>query len=97
RLAVQLLYARQQMRTRSAVRVVRGALMRVLAVGEVEYLVEREDERLRKRLAFCEPRRDGRLVRRRRRERLGREFAARFGGDFAAGVELVEDEAVAVR
>ena len=96
RLAVQLLDAREQMRAAAALRVVRGALVRVLAVREVEHLLEREHERLGERLAVGEPRRDRGLVRGGRRERLGRELAARLERELALAAELVEDEAVAL-
>ena len=48
---MQLLDAREEVAARAALGVVRGALVRVLAVGEVEHLVERDDERVGERLA----------------------------------------------
>ena len=93
---MQLLDAREQVRARSAVGVVRGALVRVLAVGEVEHLVECEHERLGERLALREPCCDRSLVRRGGGERLGGELAPGLQRDLSAGPELVEDEAVPV-
>ena len=78
RLAVQLLDARQQVRARAALGIIRRALMRVLAVGEVEHLVERDDERLGECLTLGEPRRDRSFVRCGCRERLGCELSPRL-------------------
>ena len=77
-LAAELLDSREQVAARAVLPVVRGRLMRVLAVREVGHLAERQRQLLGERLRFAEPVRDRRLVRRRRRERLGRERAARL-------------------
>ena len=71
------------MAARLRLRVVRGALVRVLAVGELGHLDEARDEPVREGLDVGEPGRDRRLVRRRCRERLGRELAARVERDGA--------------
>ena len=78
RLAVQLLRTRQQMRPRAALGVVRGTLVRVLAVREIDDLLERDDEGLGERLSLREPRCDCGFVRRGRRESLGGELSARL-------------------
>ena len=72
-LPVQLLDAREQVHARACLRVERAALVRVLAVREVEHLREGRDDLLGERLDVREPARDRRLVGRRRRERDGRE------------------------
>ncbi len=95
-LAVHLLDAREQVPAGAAVGVVRGALVRVLAVREVEHLLEREHERRRERLGLGEPGGDRRLVRRGRRERLGCELPPRLERERAVPAELVEHEAVLV-
>ena len=79
-----------------ASRVVGGLLVRVLAVGEVGDLLEREREQLGEALAAVEPAGDRRLVGRGRRERLGGELAAGVGRDLAVRLQLVEHEAVLV-
>ena len=59
--------------------VVGGALVRVLAVGEVEHLLEGGHEVVREVvLALGEPARDRRVVARGGAERLGRERLARL-------------------
>ena len=77
-----------------ALGVVRGALVRVLAVGEVEHLVERDDERVGELLARVEPGRDRGLVRGGVRERLGREAAARLERELTARAQLLENRVV---
>src|SRR4029079_2983901 len=57
-LSVQLLYAGEKVPAGAALGVVRGPLVRVLAVREVEHLLERDDERVGELLAGVEPRRD---------------------------------------
>ena len=96
RLAVQLLDAREQMPPRSRLGVEGGALVRVLSVGQVEHLLERQHERLGERFAVGEPGRDRRLVRRGRRERLRGQLAPRVERQLARGAQLVEHEAVPV-
>src|SRR5258708_6816964 len=85
------------MRAAAALRVVRRALVRIFAVGQVEHLLERQHERLWERLTVGEPRRDRRLVCGGRRERLGGELSLRVERELALGAQLVEDEAVALR
>src|SRR6266404_1225707 len=85
------------MRAAAALRVVRRALVRIFAVGQVEHLLERQHERLWERLTVSEPRRDRRLVCGGRRERLGGELSLRVERELALGAQLVEDEAVALR
>src|SRR5213595_3702747 len=55
---VEVLDPREQMHTRSLLRVVGASLMGVLAVAEVRHLREGGDESLRKRLDVSEPIRD---------------------------------------
>ena len=86
--AVQLLDARQQVGADAALGVVGGALMRVLAVREVEVLLEDGREDRRERLASREPGRDRRLVRGRGRERGRRETPARLQRDHAGLAQL---------
>src|SRR5512146_1219282 len=74
----------------AALGVVRGALVRVLAVGEVEHLVERDDERAGELLARVEPRRDRGFVGGGVRERLRREAPARVERELAARAQLLE-------
>ena len=64
--------------------VVRGALVRVLAVGQVGRLHQVEHDPVGERLGLAEPLRDGRVVPGRVRERLGRKLAAGLGGQVAA-------------
>ena len=85
------------MSTSTALGVVRGALMWILSVGEVEHLLQGDDDRLGKRLSLGEPRRDGGLVRRGRGERLGCELAPGLERECPVRAKLVEDEAVAFR
>ena len=65
------------MHARALLRVVRAALMRVLAVAQIGDLRERRHERLGESLDVAEPACDRRLVRGGRRERLGGERAPR--------------------
>ena len=81
----------------AGLRVERRALVRVLAVGEVLDLLEREDDAFRERLAVGEPRRDRGLVRGGVRERLGGELAASRRRQLALVAELLEDRAVPLR
>src|SRR5581483_3763866 len=74
--------------------VVRGALVRVLAVRQVALLPEGGDQALRERLPVREPLRDRRLVRGRDDERLARERAPRLQGELAVVAELGEHRAV---
>ena len=68
--AVELLDPGEQVPARAVLAVVRGVLVRVLAVREVALLREREREACRELLDLREPGRDRRVVGRRRRERL---------------------------
>ena len=77
-LAVQLRHHRQQVRARAGLRVVGGALVRVLAVRQVEHLlVHARVERREVVLALGEPARDRGVVARGVGERLGRQRLAR--------------------
>ncbi len=76
--AVQLLDLREQVAPGADLRVVGGALVRVLAVGEVERFLESRDQPVGERGAVHEPRRDRGLVGGGDRERLRRELAARL-------------------
>ncbi len=62
RLSAQLLDASENVGSAAPLGVIRGLLVRVLAVGKFERLVERERNRLGKRLVPKEPRGDGCLV-----------------------------------
>src|SRR6266545_25020 len=94
RLAAELLDLGKQVAPRAGLRVVGTALVRVLPVAEVLHLLEGERQRLREVVVLAEPGRDRRLVRRRRRERLGRETAPRLERELAALAQLAEDVAV---
>src|SRR5439155_16648378 len=89
-LAMQLLDAREEVAADAALGVVRGALVRVLAVGEVEHLVERDDERVGELLARVEPGRDRGLVGGRVRERLRRQATTCIERELPARAELLE-------
>ena len=91
-LAVQLLDAREQVHAGARLRVVRGALVRVLAVREVGHLRERRDEALGEELDLVEPPCDRRLVRGGRRERLAREPAPRLERKLAVLAQLTQDD-----
>ena len=93
---VQLLDAGEQMRADAPLGVVGGALVRVLAVGEVEVLLEHRREDRRERLAAGEPGRDRRLVARRGGERRRREPAARLVRELARRAQLGEHRLVVV-
>ena len=97
RLSVELLDTGEQVRPRAALRVVGGTLMRVLSVGELERLVERDRENVREGLAVRKPARDRRLVRGGRRERPRRECAPRLGGQLTPRPQLVEHRPVVLR
>ena len=79
RLALMLLDVREQVRSRASLRVVRGALVRILPVRELKHAFERRNERLREDLAPLEPARDRRVVGRRPRERNRGEAPAQVG------------------
>src|SRR5947207_2139010 len=75
---VQLLDLREQVPSGADLGVVGRALVWVLAVREIERLLERWDQPVGKRVSVHEPRRDRGLVGGGDRERLGGELAARF-------------------
>ena len=81
---------------RALLAVVGRSLMRVLAVGEVGHLLERERQLLGELLHLAEPVRDRRLVRGRRRERGAGELAPRVERDFAVLAQLAEHDVVLV-
>ena len=88
-LAAELRDHREQVRARPDLRVVGGALVRVLAVRELEHLLERAHEQRREVLSLLlEPARDRRVVAGRVGERLGGEVLAR--GRRQAAVELAQ-------
>ena len=93
---MQLLDPREQVAPRALLGVVRGALVRVLAVRQVGDLLERGHERLREGLALAEPAGDRRLVGGGRGEGLGGELAARLERQLAVLAQLVEHEPVPV-
>ncbi len=95
--ALQLVDAREDVAAGSGLRVQGGALMRVLAVREVEHLFERRRNRARALLAAGEPRSDGGLVGGRRREGLGGEAAPGVERELAVLTQLVEHGAVLIR
>src|SRR5438552_14202083 len=78
RLAVDLRDTGEEVRTTAALGVVRGALVRVLAVREIEDFLERQHECLRERFELREPRGDRGVVRRRGCEGFRGEFAPRL-------------------
>src|SRR5918999_1943236 len=94
---MDLLDARKEMAPRPGLRVVRRALVRVLAVREVGDLLVRERERVREALAVAEPRRNRRLVAGGDGEGLGGEAPARFEGQLTLRLELAEHLSVALR
>ena len=98
-LAAELRDHRQHVRARADLRVVGGALVRVLAVGQLEHLLERAHEQRREVLALLlEPARDRGVVAGRVRERLGGEALARRRRQPAVGLaQLVEHRVVALR
>src|SRR5262249_59256438 len=83
-LAMELLDAGQQVDPCALLRVVRAALVRVLAVPQVGDLHERRDERLRKGLDVREPVGDRRLIRGGGRERVSRKRAPTVERELAA-------------
>ncbi len=84
------------MAPRAGLAVVGGGLVRILAVGEVGDLLEREREQLGEAFAAVEPAGDRRFVGGGRRERLRGELTTAVEGDLAALAQLVEHEAVLV-
>ncbi len=95
-LAAELLDLREQVPARAELAVVRGRLVRVLAVGELGHLAERERQLLRERVELAEPVGDRRLVGRGRLERFAREATLRLERDRAVLAQLVEHGAVLV-
>ena len=93
-LPMELLDAREEVHACALFRVVRRALMRVLAVPQVGDLREGERKRVGQP-CHVEPARDRRLVRGGRRERLRGEGAARVERDLTGFLQLVEDGRVA--
>ncbi len=85
------------MRPRARLRVVRGPLVWVLAVGEIEHFRERRDQPLGERLDLVEPARDRRLVRGARRERLAGQPATGLERDLAVLLKLAQHDRVLVR
>ncbi len=98
RLAAELLDEREQVRARPTLCVVRGCLVRVLPVGQLERAIEGRNESLGEVVATLEPARDRRVVRGRARERDGREPPAQLQRRRpASGPELGEDCVVILR
>ena len=96
-LAAVLGHHREQVAARAGLHVVGGALVRVLAVGEVGHLDELAELALGERLGVGEPVRDRDVVARGVRERLGGQLAARVEAEIARRLaQLVEHEAVAL-
>ena len=91
-----LLDHREQVQPGAPLGVVRGPLVRVLAVGELELLPEPGHERLREHLRLGEPVRDRRLVRGGQREGLGGQAPSRLERELAAGAQLDQDLLVAL-
>jgi hypothetical protein len=89
-----LLDTREQVDSGARLRVVRRALVRVLAVRELVHLRKRGDEHVRERIDLGEPARDRHLVRSRRRERVGGERPAHLERDRAALANLREHRVV---
>ena len=84
------------MAARTRLEVVGGALVRVLAVGEIGDLDELHQRAFGEALGLVEPVRDRDVIAGRVRERLGGELAARLEADVLLLAQLVEDEAVAL-
>ena len=98
RLSVQLRHPREHVRARAGLHIERGALVWVLAVGEVELLLPRRDPVLRHLLvAPAEPAADRRVVSRRGGKRLVGEPVPRRGRQLAGLLELGQDGVVAGR
>ncbi len=95
--ALQLVDAREDVPSRARLRVEGGALMRVLAVREVEHLVERRRDRAGALLAAGEPRGDRGLVGGRCREGVGGEAATGVERELAVLTQFVEHGAVLIR
>ena len=94
RLALELLDAREDVRPRAALGVVRRALVRVLAVRELHHAVEDRHVRLGEHLVLAEPARDRAVERGGRLEGAGGERASRRSGDVGAEPELLDDRLV---
>ena len=95
-LAGELLDAREEVAAGAGLDVVRGSLVRVLAVRKLALALERDDQLGREGLAVAEPGGDRSLVRGRVREGLGGELASRLGVDLAGRLDLEEERVVAV-
>ena len=97
-LAAELGDHREHVGARADLRVVGGALVRVLAVGELEHLLEGAHEQRREVLALLlEPARDRRVVARGVGERLGGQALARRHRQAPVGLaQLVEHRVVAL-
>ena len=96
-LAVELRHLREQVLAQADLGVVGGALVRVLAVLELEdLLVVAHDVVGEVALALAEPVGDDEVVVRGAVERLGGELAQRLVAELAGRLELVEDLAVVV-
>ena len=95
-LAGELLDAREEVAAGAGLDVVRGSLVRVLAVRELALALERDDQPGREGLAVAEPGGDRGLVRGRVREGLGGELASRLGVDLAGRLDLEQERVVAV-
>jgi hypothetical protein len=98
-LAAELGDHREHVRAGPDLLVVRGPLVRVLAVGQLEHLLERAHEQRREVLALLlEPAGDRGVVPRGVGERLGRQPLARARRQVPAGLaQLVEHRVVALR
>ena len=92
----ELLDAREEVAAGAGLHVVRGSLVRVLAVGKLALALERDDQLGREGLAVAKPGGDRSLVRSRVREGLGGELASRLGVDLAGRLDLEEERVVAV-
>src|SRR6266542_337793 len=92
--AVELLDVAEQRPARVDFTVIRGALMRILAVREVLHLLERERERLGQPLTLGEPARDRGFVGGGARERGRGESVPGLGGERSVLPELVEHSGV---
>ena len=87
---MQLLDPREEVTPDPALGVVGGALVRVLAVREVEHLVERDQERVGELLAGVEPRCNRGFVGSGVRERLRGEASARVERELTVRAQLLE-------
>ena len=96
-LAAVLGHHREQVAARAGLHVIGGALVRVLAVGEIGDLDQLAEMALGERLGVGEPVRDRDVVAGGVREGLGRQLAAGVEAELAVGLaQLVEHEAVAL-